>query len=92
MTKMNRKERADVIRAMDLLARSCNDEEVFELWLLCGVADGDIDEKTSDDEILDWYGQDDHFADLMDVFLSVMKQAKMSGGLYVDGIFSKELK
>lgn len=89
MTKMNRKERADVIRAMELIARTCNDEDVFEGWLIFGVADGDIDETTTDDEILDWYGQDERFADLMDTFLRVMSQARKSGGLYCDRIVSK---
>ena len=39
---MNLKERAKVVRAMDLLCRCINNEDVFMPWLSVGVADGDI--------------------------------------------------
>lgn len=83
------KERIAVIRAMELLARAVNDEEVFMLWLRCGVADGDIKGNTPDDE-LEWYAEDENFAELMSTFLDLMSEAKKNGGLYVDGIVSKE--
>lgn len=85
---MNAKTRIDVVRAMETLARVINDEMVFEGWLICGVADGDIDETTKDEE-LEYYIEDENFAELMGVFLGVMKNAHKSGGLYVDGIVSK---
>lgn len=80
--------RTEVVRAMETLARSVNDEEVFEEWLMCGVADGDIDATTEDEE-LEYYIEDDNFAELMGTFLRVMARAKKSGGLYVDGVVSK---
>lgn len=86
---MDMKERCTVVRAMETLARAINDELVFEEWLISGVADGDIDESTTDDE-LDYYVNDDAvFADLMDTFLHVMRRAYKSGGLYVDRVVSK---
>lgn len=84
---MNLHERAEMVRAMEKIARSINDENVFETWLLSGVADGDIDEKTTDEE-LEWYCEDAEFADIMDTFLHVMSKAYKSGGLYFDNIVS----
>lgn len=84
---MNLHERADMIRAMDKIARSINDEEVLETWLVCGVIDGDIDESTTSEELI-WYCEDEEFADIMDTFLHVMSKAYKSGGLYFDNIVS----
>ena len=76
------------------MARQINDEEVFEEWLIDGVADGDIDAgeldiKSGDEDLLDYYIQDDHFAELMDTFAHVIARARKSGGLYCDGVVSK---
>ena len=79
--------RAKVVRAMDLLCRSINDEEVFMPWLSVGVADGDITNETTDED-LEWYCEDDNFAELMYYFLRRMKAAEKDG-LYVDGVLSK---
>lgn len=84
---MNIEERINCIRAMETIARCINDETVFEKWLILGVADGDIDESTTDDE-LEYYCKDEIFAELMQVFLSCMKAAESSGGLYCDHIVS----
>lgn len=83
-----RNERVEMVRAMELIARAVNDESVFMMWLNCGVADGDIKPDTADDE-LEWYTEDERFADLMDTFLELMSRANQSGGLYADGIISK---
>lgn len=85
---MKTRVRAKVVRAMETLARAVNDEMVFEEWLMYGVADGDIDETTEDEE-LEYYLEDEAFAELMGTFLNVMKNAYKSGGLYVDGVVSK---
>ena len=85
---MNLSARAKVVRAMETIARCVNDEDVFCRWLLCGVADGDIDDDTTDED-LEYYCEDKTFADLMEIFLDLMKSAKKSGGLYADGIVSK---
>lgn len=81
---MNAKERISVVRAMELLVRSVNDEEIFEDWLMNGVADGDIDENTTDEDLIDYVEDDAYFADLMCTFLILMRNASESGGLYVD--------
>ena len=85
---MNLSRRAKVVRAMEIIARCVNDEEVFYRWLLCGVADGDIDDDTTDED-LEYYCEDKTFADLMERFLDLMTAAKRSGGLYEDKIVSK---
>ena len=85
---MNLSRRAKVVRAMETIARCVNDEEVFYRWLLCGVADGDIDDNTTDED-LEYYCEDKTFADLMERFLDLMNAAKKSGGLYEDKIVSK---
>ena len=85
---MNLSARAKVVRAMETIARCVNDEDVFYRWLLCGVADGDIDNDTTDED-LKYYCEDKTFADLMERFLDLMTAAKRSGGLYEDRVVSK---
>lgn len=85
---MNKDERLKMVSAMEFIARQINDEEVFDSWLLCGVADGDIEYgEMCEDEL---YIEDDNFADLMDLFLNCMSRAKKSGGLWCDKVLSKE--
>ena len=84
---MNLSRRAKVVRAMETIARCVNDEEVFYPWLLCGIADGDIDDDTTDED-LEYYCEDKTFADLMERFLDLMNAAKKSGGLYEDKLVS----
>ena len=80
--------RAKVVRAMETLARCINDEDIFDSWLMLGVADGDIN-GSEDDEDLGYYCRDDNFAELMGLFLRLMKRAEKSGGLYEDDVVSK---
>ena len=89
---MNIVERKLVVRAMELIARQVNDEDVFNGWLMCGVADGDIDYDGDLTQVDDYYCEDEHFADLMETFLDVMASAKKSGGLYCDDVVSKHEK
>lgn len=91
---MDNNERIKLVKAMEFVARQVNDEEVFEGWLINGVADGDIEygnlEVAEDDkEILDCYIDDENFAELMALFLRIMNRARNSGGLYCDSIVSK---
>lgn len=87
---MRKAERIKMVKAMEFIARQINDEDVFDGWLISGVADGDIEygDLDSDDENLDWYIEDEHFEELMQCFLRRMSAAKKSGGLYCDGICS----
>ena len=86
---MNKKLRIDLVRAMELIARTVNDENVFEGWLMCGVADGDIDDNTADEE-LEYYIEDKNFSELMGTFLRLISRAKRFGGLYADGVTSDD--
>lgn len=90
---MNRSEREKMVLAMEFIARQCNDEEVFwNIWGMCGVADGDIPYGTWkwSEDIDDYYLGDDQFYNLMTCFLRTMFKAWNSGGLYCDGITSAD--
>ena len=86
---MNIKERITALRAMEFLVRSVNNEEFLEPWLIEGVADGDIDENTTDEELEDYVADNKYFSELMDLFLRIMNAARKDGGLYVDGVVSE---
>lgn len=87
---MNKEERFMMVSAMEFICRNLNDEADLEHWITIGVADGDIEYGELCDD--DYYIQDDVFADLMQIFLNVMRDAQKDGGLYCDGIVSEELK
>lgn len=88
---MKREERIKMVKAMEFIAQQINDEEIFEAWLIDGVADGDIeygDLSAEAGEDMDYYLEDQHFSDLMDTFLRCMYAAKKSSGLYCDRVVS----
>lgn len=87
---MNKQERTKMVLAMEYICRQINDEDVFDPWLMYGVADGDIEygDLSGEDADLDWYIEDASFSELMTCFLNRMARAKASGGLYCDGIVS----
>lgn len=90
MHNQNDKHRAEVVKAMDILARCINDEEIMISWLECGVADGDITSETSIEEIVEnqnYYLGDEQFEELMTLFLKLMYKASRDG-LFCDGIVS----
>ena len=88
---MNKIERAKMVLAMEFIARQINDEDVFDGWLMCGVADGDIKYGSFDiNEVDEYYLKDDNFSELMSCFLRKMKGAYNSGGLYCDNIVCKD--
>ena len=88
---MNKTERAKMVLAMEFIARRINDEDVFDGWLVCGVADGDIPYSSFDiADVDEYYLEDDTFNDLMSCFLRRMKGAYESGGLYCDRIVCKD--
>lgn len=80
--------RSKMVHAMEYIAQQINDEEVFEKWLVNGVADGDIPYGNFEYGCESYYEDDKDFADLMDTFLWVMTKACRSGGLYCDGVVS----
>ena len=81
--------RKEMVLAMELLVRSVNNEELIMPWLSCGVPDGDI-ERFEEDEVDEYFTQDKEFAELMGLFLKIMARAYKDGGLYADGVTSKE--
>ena len=79
------KEKAKMVLAMEFIARHINNEDIFEKWLMCGVADGDIpygDLTNIENPVLECY-TDSYFDEIVDEFLRVMKLAYLDGGLYV---------
>ena len=89
---INLKERVSVIRAMDTIVRSLNDEEYVAWWLEDGVPDGEIDEGTADEELY-WLADDDEsFADIMSTFIKIMRRQPVNGAMWVDNVLSKEEK
>lgn len=84
-----------MILAMEYIARNINHEGIFDLWLMEGVADGDIQYGDFDatNEDLDYYIEDDKtFADIMGTFLACMMLAAKegNGGLYCNGVVTKD--
>lgn len=53
--KINMKDRVALVRAMEIVIRNLNDEDLIYSWFGYGVADGDIDEDTTDEEIAESY-------------------------------------
>lgn len=86
---MNAHRRIEMVKAMELIARNINDEEVFESWLMCGVADGDGND-LDDPDVNESYIDDDSFKGLMECFVRMMFNAAVSGGLYCDDIVTTE--
>lgn len=92
---MDATERIKMLKAMEFIARNVNDESLLNGWLALGIADGDIEYGdlsvgSDDPDDLEFYMEDEAFADLMDTFLRCMAHARWDGGLYCDGVVSKE--
>ena len=89
---INLKERVSVIKAMDTIVRSLNDEEYVAWWLEDGVPDGEIDEGTADEELYWLVDDDESFADIMSTFIKIMRRQPVNGAMWVDNVLSKEEK
>lgn len=84
--KKNIELRKKAVVAMELLARSTNDEMAVNGWLMCGVPDGDIDYGDMDTEKVDeYFTEDKNFKELIGCFMRTMERAQRDG-LYIDGI------
>ena len=69
MKRHTRCARAKRVIEMDRLARELlDDEELFEEWLIYGVADGDIDEETTWEDVDDYYISDENYEELCSLF------------------------
>lgn len=94
---MNIKERVKMIRSMCTIVNSFGDEDLTDVWITHGVADGDEDK--DDDYLLEMYGKE-NFADVMACFCRIMKyginsvdeesRKKGNGIISCDGVFSKK--
>lgn len=84
------KERIDMIRAMEIVCKNINDEEIMMRWRIDGVADGDIKDTTKDVD-LKYYAKDDVFGGLLTTFAEIMKEVckdGIHGAFYCDGFRS----
>lgn len=86
---MDKTKRIRMIKAMEYIVRNLNDESIMDGWLMCGVPDGDIEygDLADDNYDDDYFMDNENFADLMALFLRLMKRADVSG-LYCDGVVS----
>lgn len=89
---INLRERVSVIRAMDTIVRSLNDERDILWWLDSGVPDGEINEETTDEELYWLVDDDESFADIMSTFIKIMRRQPVNGAMWVDNVLSKEEK
>lgn len=89
---INFKERVSVIRAMDTIVRSLNDERDILWWLDSGVPDGEINTETTDEELYWLVDDDESFADIMSTFIKIMRRQPVNGAMWVDNVLSKEEK
>ena len=90
--KINLKERVSVIRAMDIIIRSLNDERDILWWLDSGVPDGEINKETTDEELYWLVDDDESFANIMSTFIKIMRRQPVNGAMWVDNVLSKEEK
>lgn len=78
--------RAEYVKAMEIIVRGLNDEDLIEPWLMNGVADGDINSDTSIYEIVDLgYAEERTFKAITGCFLRIMKKAGIDG-IYVGNV------
>ena len=89
---INFKERIAVIKAMDTIIHSLNDEGDILWWLEYGVPDGEINEDTSEEDLQWLVEEDDVFADIMSTFIKIMRGQPVNGAMWVDNVLSKEEK
>lgn len=75
-------QRIRVLRSMDEVAHTINDEEIFEIWLAYGVPDEEIQPETADDELIWLVEDDEEWQELLDTFNRIMYLAYKGGGLW----------
>lgn len=97
MTKQERelRERMMAVKAMEFMARQVNDGEVFDIWLMGGVADEEIEygdftihSGIETDPAYEYASDPDTFPYLMGCFLRTMSAAYKSGGLWCGDVTS----
>ena len=91
-SNINLKERVSVVRAMDTIVRSLNDERDILWWLDSGVPDGEINEETTDEELYWLVDDDESFAYILSIFIKIMWRLPVNGAMWVDNVLSKDEK
>ena len=83
-------DRRKMVSCMEYIARQINDEDIFDLWRMAGVAEGDIHYGDLDPAAVDeFYIKDENFKDIMNVFVRAMVCVqKYEAGLYCGGVLS----
>ena len=71
MQKEEHDMRVALIKAMNLIARCTNNEDLIDGWLMVGVPDGSTDE-----EIEEWADEQDTYLDFCEAFVNHMHQSK----------------
>ena len=100
MKTQNKRERAELLMAMDRIATCFNDEELYyDYWRVSGIADGDIiygEHRGCHDENVDclmnddWYMDDVNFSNIINTFMLATALARHDGGLYCDCVCAGE--
>lgn len=85
---MDRKKRCEILRAMDLIARTLNNDPLYTEWMIEAVIDEDMTDQTTDKDLEGYVKNDDEFAGILYTFLHVMSEAFQQDGLTVDGVAS----
>lgn len=87
---MKASERSKMVKSMEYIVRHCNNEDHTFIWLMNGVADGDIEYgDLGDDRVDDYYLENENFEYLMSLFTMIMSKANKAGGLYCDRVSSR---
>lgn len=84
MTKAEKKIRKEHVLQMERIMRKINNESIFETWLLIGVADGDLDESSTWEDVDDYYIESDNYSFIIGVFLKLTAEAIKDGG-FING-------
>lgn len=92
---MNKNARIEMLKAMDMICHSFNDERRINFWLAYGIPDGTFTGSSDYGSDVDYLCEDEVFADLMDTFVFICGRAfadydKEHGQLYFDGIASAQ--
>ena len=72
-------EKANLVLAMEYMMRNCA-TDVPDGWLMCGVADGDIEYGETDAGMVDdYYLEDENFEELVECFNRQMRVLRRDG-------------
>lgn len=75
MTYCEYDKRKALVKRMDNIITSLNDEELIESWLMCGCPD------ESTDEDYEWFAENtDEFLDLVTLFTKIVDEALVGCG------------